>query len=640
MPEHNGEQGEGCRICAKRTGFAAKDMRSSKRSETPTGVLKDTFGYDSFRKGQAEIIREILAGRDVLGIMPTGAGKSLCYQIPAILGGGISMVVSPLISLMKDQVDALVQNGVRAAAINSSVAWEDVLSIFARARQRRCSLLYIAPERLENVGFRNFLRSLDLRLLVVDEAHCVSHWGHDFRPSYLNIAPTIASLERRPVVAAFTATATPEVQNDIVRMLGLTSPFVLTTGFDRANLFFQVEHPKDKNRFLLEYVKKFPDMSGIVYCSTRKTVEDVCEILRKNGGLSVRYHAGLSERERTQSQNDFTYDRANVMVATNAFGMGIDKSNVRYVIHYNMPKDMDSYYQEAGRAGRDGSPSDCILLFARRDIATARFLISKNEDPDTRQSSYGKLQTMVDYCHTSGCLRSFILRYFGDNGFDDGCESCGNCTSVAERIDVTIEAKKILSCVFRMGERTDGGRFGLNVLVDVLRGSKRAYVRSLGLDKISTWGLMKGYLDRDVRDMTNFLVAENYLRFDEGDHPTLSFTDRTFPFLGSKSTRLLMRRYEKKPGKKAPTRAHEDTSHEALFEILRDLRKTLADEENVPPYIVFSDHTLYAMCQRLPSDEEEFLAVPGVGRIKLEKYGSSFLEAIRTRKKPLNPKFR
>ena len=592
-------------------------------------VLKRAFGYSSFRTGQEEVISGIMSGRDVLAIMPTGAGKSLCYQIPAILSRGVTVVISPLISLMKDQVDALRQNGVRAASINSSMEWEEIADIFRAARRREISLLYIAPERLEGEGFLGFLRSLDISFIVVDEAHCVSHWGHDFRPSYLNIAAVATSLDPRPPLAAFTATATPEVRADIVTQLGLNDPLSVGTGFDRANLFFQVEHPVDKMRTLLSCIKNYPDMPGIVYCSTRRAVEEVCDKLRSGGTAAVRYHAGLEDSERTENQDAFIYDRANVMVATNAFGMGIDKSNVRFVIHYNMPGSLDSYYQEAGRAGRDGSPADCILLYGSGDIATARYLISLSDDKNVMQSGFRKLQSMIDYCHTGECLRAYILSYFGDSGAPGCCASCGSCTSVAERTDITVEAKKILSCVFRMAERTGGCKFGSTMLTDVLRGSKRERIRELEFDKISTWGLMKGYSADNIRDMINFLIASGYLQTDESELPTLSFTERTFPFLKG-STKLMMRRYEKKPSKLKIAAKTAGSGSEVLFEILRELRKKLAASEGVPPYIVFSDNTLIAMCKALPSDDEEFTDIPGVGSVKLKKYGAHFLEAIRT----------
>ena len=599
---------------------------------TPKDALKKYFGYDSFRQGQEELINRILSRTDVLGIMPTGAGKSLCYQIPAILSDGVTIVLSPLISLMKDQVDALRQSGVNAEAINSAMDFDDVRNAFRRAHQGTISMLYVAPERLEIDSFREFLSRMDISTVVVDEAHCVSHWGHDFRPSYMAIAPVISSLPNRPAIAAFTATATPEVRADIVKQLGMNSPYLLTTGFDRENLFFQVEHPEDKTAFLLEYIRKFPDMSGIVYCSTRKAVESVRDELAANGVSAVRYHAGLDDSERLRNQEAFIYDRASVMVATNAFGMGIDKSNVRFVIHYNIPGSIDSYYQEAGRAGRDGSPADCIVLFAGKDVRTIRFLISKGEDEAIRMSNSFKLRDMIDYCHIGGCLRSYILRYFGENTQRNDCGSCGGCRSVTDRRDVTVEAQKILSCVYRMAEKTGGQKYGVSMLTDVLRGkssnnANRERIIVKALDNVSTWGIMKGVSRDEIAGMTNYLIAEGYLRSDE--YGALSFTDRSFPFLKS-NTRLLMRNHQK-PAKKKPRREIPDATPESeeLYTELRKLRREIADAEKVPPYIVFSDKTLSAMSSAKPSDENEFLQVSGVGEMKLKKYGAKFLEIIR-----------
>ncbi|MDR3354713.1 MAG: DNA helicase RecQ [Synergistaceae bacterium] len=595
--------------------------------ETPSDVLKNVFGFDSFKRGQEEIIRHILDGRDVLGIMPTGGGKSLCYQIPALLRDDITVVLSPLISLMKDQVDALRQNGVNAASINSVMSWEEVQDVLRRVRTGSIRILYVSPERLEVDGFKDFLMSIDIGMVVVDEAHCVSQWGHDFRPAYLNIAPAVSKLRNRPIFAAFTATATPEVRDDIIDQLSLRSPFTKTTGFDRENLFFQVEHPIDKMRFLLDYIKKFPDVSGIVYCSTRKSVEVVRENLVSAGIKAVRYHAGLSDEERLKNQEDFIYDRAAVMVATNAFGMGIDKSNVRYVLHNNMPQNIDSYYQEAGRAGRDGLPADCILLFGQGDVSTARFLISKGEDELMKKTGYKKLNKMVDYCNTGGCLRSFILNYFGERDAARTCGACGNCASDSDLSDVTIEAMKILSCVFRMAERTGGKRFGVSMLADVLRGSKAEHVRTFGFDGISTWGIMKEYSTRTIREITNFLVAGNYLKADEGEFPTISFTGRSFPFLKG-GEKLLMRRREESAGWKRWIKNRTGEYDNELFEALRALRRQIAAEEGVPPYVIFSDKTIAHMCRSLPSDEAEFINVPGVGETKLRKYGGAFLAAL------------
>jgi ATP-dependent DNA helicase RecQ len=596
----------------------------------PIDMLKNIFGYASFRRGQEEIIDNILKGNDALAIMPTGAGKSLCYQIPAISSKGVSIIISPLISLMKDQVDALRQSGVQAASINSSMTWDEVVSIFRLVSSGRIKLLYIAPERLDNNGFIEFLHSLDIALIVVDEAHCVSQWGHDFRPSYLNIAPAIASLRQRPVVAAFTATATPEVREDIIRQLELRSPFSVVTGFDRENLFFQVEHPADKTTYLLDYLKKFPDVSGIVYCSTRKEVESVRDKICRSGIGAVRYHAGLDSEERLQSQEAFIYDKVGIIVATNAFGMGIDKSNVRYVIHYNMPATMDAYYQEAGRAGRDGLPADCILLFGEKDIMTARYFISQSEDSGTKKSAYLKLRGMVDYCHTNGCLRSWILNYFGEEDAPESCTSCGSCTSQTDLVDITTEAKKIISSVYRMAEQTGGRKFGSSLLTDVLRGSKKARIKSLGFDKISTWGIMKEYKAESIRGMINFLVAEGFLQTEDVEFPVLSFTERTTQFLKSE-TKLMMRKQEERAEKPLSVSKRKQTwaANEELFDLLRSLRKELAAAEGVPPYVVFSDRTLSAMCETMPMDRDNFLEVPGVGSVKLEKYGEAFINAIK-----------
>lgn len=603
----------------------------------PLDILKTFFGYDRFRRGQEESINGILEGRDVLCVMPTGSGKSLCYQIPAILLGGVTVIISPLISLMKDQVDALRQNGVMADAVNSSLEWEDALAVFRRVRRGETKILYVAPERLEGVGFREFLSSVDIDMIVVDEAHCVSQWGHDFRPSYLRISSMVESLSRRPVVAAFTATATKQVREDIIEQLSLDDPQTMITGFDRENLFFQVEHPKDKAIFLLDYLKKFPDMPGIVYCSTRKAVEEVCNRIRESGIEAVRYHAGLSDFERRSNQDAFIYDRATVMVATNAFGMGIDKSNVRYVIHHNMPSSIDSYYQEAGRAGRDGAPAECIVLFSQRDIMIARYLISQSDDSEARETAFTKLQSMIDYSNTSACLRHYILRYFGEDDIPkspdvDGCGDCGNCSSVTEKADVTIEAQKILSCVYRMAERTGGRHFGQSMLNDVLRGSRKKAVKGLGLDEISTWGLMKEYTADGVRDIVNFLIAEGLLTVSGEEFPTVQFSEKSRPFLKN-GTRLLMRKYEEgRPTKVAKSKTNiKDGAPEdaALFEELRELRRELAAKEGIPPYIVFTDKTLIAMCAARPKNDEEFLQVPGVGKAKLEKYGESFLRAIK-----------
>ena len=593
----------------------------------PIDILKKVFGFASFRRGQDSIVERILKKQDVLGVMPTGAGKSLCYQIPALALGGVSVVVSPLISLMKDQVDALLQNGVKAAALNSSMDWDETRSILSAVRRGQIALLYIAPERFENNAFREFFKTLDVRLFVIDEAHCVSQWGHDFRPSYLKLTAVVELLPKRPVVAAFTATATPEVRDDIVVKLNLKNPFVLTTGFDRENLFFQVEHPQDKMGFLLDYVNKFSGTSGIVYCSTRRGVEEVCEFLNKKGVNSVRYHAGLPEEERRGNQEAFIYDRAPVMVATNAFGMGIDKSNVRYVVHFNMPGNVDSYYQEAGRAGRDGGSADCVLLFAPKDIVTARFLIGQTDNAGSKQAGYRKLQSMIDYCNTGRCLRAHILQYFGETEVPESCTACNNCVSVTERADVTLEAKKILSCVYRMEEHTRGRHFGSAMVIDVLRGSQKEQIKALGFETISTWGLMKEYRKEELKEMIDFLAAEGYLEVEDGTYPVLGFTPKTRPFLRG-GEKLLMRKHELREQKLTAGKTALPVNEE-LFGILRTLRREFSDAQNVPPYVVFADAVLSAMCAALPETDADLLALPGVGQAKLEKYGRRFLQVIR-----------
>ncbi|MDF2949933.1 MAG: ATP-dependent helicase RecQ, partial [Sedimentibacter sp.] len=456
-------------------------------------LLKKYYGYDSFRKGQSEIIENIMSHRDVLAIMPTGGGKSLCYQIPSMLMEGTTIVISPLISLMKDQVDTLQQMGVPSAFINSSLSMSELRQIIYEANQNKYKLLYVAPERLESENFIELLRNIKISMIAVDEAHCVSQWGHDFRPSYLKIKKLREICEDNPVVSAFTATATPEVKRDIINLMGLNDHYEIITGFDRANLKFEVERTNKKYPFVLNYVEKHKGKTGIIYCLTRKLTDEVCARLKGAGYKAVKYHAGLSDLERSKNQDDFLYDNADIMVATNAFGMGIDKLDIRYVIHYNMPKNIESYYQEAGRAGRDGEPSDCILLFSPQDIVMNNFLIDNSlSDNVSKTNEYAKLRDMTNYCNTDKCLRRNLINYF-DSTYDvDNCHNCGNCLSEIESNDITIEAQKILSCMYRMGER-----FGSNVVIDVLKGSQNQRIKSLNFHKLSTYGLMKDY-DKDV----------------------------------------------------------------------------------------------------------------------------------------------
>lgn len=584
-------------------------------------ILNQYFGYDDFRTGQYEIIENILNKTDVLAIMPTGAGKSICYQIPSIIFDGVTIVISPLISLMKDQVDTLSDTGIKAAFINSSLSLSEFRSVVANAKTGMYKLIYVAPERLETNSFLELLQSIKVSMVAVDEAHCVSQWGHDFRPSYTKIAKMVDILPQRPVIAAFTATATPQVKDDIINLLELDQPFTLTTGFDRKNLYFEVAKPKDKFSYLLEYLNSNKNKSGIIYASTRKTVESVCERLNKKGYLAARYHAGLSEKERIKNQEDFLYDRVQIMVATNAFGMGIDKSNISFVIHYNMPKNMESYYQEAGRAGRDGENAECILLYSSSDIVTNRLLIEKGNENSDKTGDYQKLNEIVDYCNTDKCLRAYILEYFGEKVTQGQCNNCGNCNNDIERTDITLEAQKIMSCIKRVGER-----FGSAVVTDVLWGANTAKIKTMGFDKLTTYGIMREYPKSTIKELISFLIAESYIALYGDQYPVLKLNSMAYEVLqGNKIITT------KRVITKQKTRVEEDISIDtSLFEILKAIRKQLADEQNVPPFVVFSDATLKDMCKKYPTNEEEMLKVSGVGAYKLEKYGEMFIPAIKS----------
>ena len=496
---------------------------------TKEEALKTYFGYDAFRGGQEPVIDTLLSGRDALAIMPTGAGKSVCYQVPALLLPGITLVISPLVSLMRDQVTQLVQMGVPAAFLNSSLTFRQYLLALSRAKEGRYKIIYVAPERLETEGFLDFACHADISLVAVDEAHCISQWGQDFRPSYLHIPAFLEKLGRRPPLGAFTATATPEVREDIEKLLGLRDPLRVTTGFDRKNLYFEVQEPADKRSALLELVRSRPDKCGIVYCSTRKTVEEVCGLLQEAGVSATRYHAGLEPEERRQNQEDFLYDRARVMVATNAFGMGIDKSDVRYVIHYNMPKDIESYYQEAGRAGRDGLPSSCILLYSGRDVRTAQFLIEHGEsreelDAETaerlRERDMLRLRKMVGYCRTRRCLRQYILQYFGETA-PDTCDTCWNCLHNFEELDIGREARAILRCVMETGQH-----FGVSVIAETLCGAESDKVRKYHMDEEATYGLLRDMTQKEVRDRIRFLIDEGVLALSPGPYPVVLLGER------------------------------------------------------------------------------------------------------------------
>ena len=599
-------------------------------------VLKQYFGYDSFRPGQADVIGQLLSGQDVLSVMPTGAGKSLCFQVPALCMDGVTLVVSPLISLMKDQVSALVQAGVPAAFINSSLTDRQSALALQNARAGKYKLIYVAPERLDAPSFVDFAQNAEISLLAVDEAHCISQWGQDFRPSYRGIADFAASLPKRPVIGAFTATATPEVREDIAVQLRLADPFVIVTGFDRQNLFFEVQSPQSKRDAVLRFAAEHARESGIVYCATRANVEQVCAALQEHGISSTRYHAGLSAEERRENQEDFSYGRKQVMVATNAFGMGIDKADVRYVVHYNMPKDLESYYQEAGRAGRDGEPAHCLLLYSGGDVMTNKFLIEKKneEEPDRElaeervAADLKRLNHMAGYCQTTGCLRQYILRYFGENAAPCGC--CGNCRQTFAEVDVTEDAQKLLSCVSRTGQR-----FGAALICDILHGAKTERIQRMGLDKITTYGLLSTMPRPDLMDRIRFLTDADCLRRTEGEYPVLQLGPAAHGVLFDGET--LTMKVKEKPVKAKRTRGARSGSRGAgedilpnsgLYERLRTLRAELASERNVPAYVIFNDRTLRELAGIKPKTMDALLDINGIGEAKQKKFGQRFLDAI------------
>ena len=603
-------------------------------------TLKHYFGYDSLRPGQQELMDGILQGKDVLGIMPTGAGKSLCYQVPALMLEGITLVISPLISLMSDQVKALNQAGVHAAYINSSLTENQIRAALAYAAQGKYKIIYVAPERLNTARFLDFAYYADISMVTVDEAHCISQWGQDFRPSYLEIADFLAKLPDRPVVSAFTATATERVKQDITASLHLQNPVTVVTGFDRPNLFFRVVNRKggkETDNSIINYVKRHEDDSGIIYCATKKNVDSVYALLLQYGIAAGRYHAGLSLEERKKNQDDFIYDRTPVIIATNAFGMGIDKSNVRYVIHYNMPQSMENYYQEAGRAGRDGENSQCVLLFSAQDVMIDRMLLDNKDFSDVdeedefliRQRDIRRLQIMEGYCKTTGCLRNYILEYFGEKTFGP-CDNCGNCHREYHETDMTREAKWVVNCVAETR-----GRYGLTIVLGTLLGAKRARLRELGADKYKSYGALNDHSEAELRALISQMTEMGYLYQTQERYSVLKLGD--ISPLRDENTHVIMRTYEEKEPdkKKKPQKSVRKRSTDALtaagydlFEALRKLRLEIAKEEAMPPYIVFSDKTLIDMCIKCPSNEEEMLEVSGVGKNKLKKYGQRFLEEI------------
>lgn len=601
-------------------------------------VLQKYFGHDRFRPGQETLVNAILTGHDVLGVMPTGAGKSVCYQVPAMLLPGLTLVISPLISLMQDQVAALRQSGIEAACIHSGMEEQEYWNIVQGARLGQYKLLYVAPERLETDGFLSLVSGIRVSLVAVDEAHCVSQWGQDFRPSYLRIASFLEKLSPRPPVGAFTATATGQVKQDIARLLELRDPVSITTGFDRPNLYFAVERPRDKDLFVEDYILDHPDKSGIVYCATRKTVEMVCNQLRRAKIAATRYHAGLEAEERRKNQEDFVYDRRRVMVATNAFGMGIDKSNVGFVIHYNMPKNIENYYQEAGRAGRDGSSAECILLYSLGDVQTARFLIQNSHDNEELSEEQAvqiqrldlqRLDRMVAYCKTTRCLRGFLLEYFGQRQTGN-CGNCSNCRGDFMQTDITTEAQKILSGVARIEKRWPGG-LGVVALVQMLRGSKDKNTLKRGLDTLPTYGIMQHTSPARMRLYLDALEEQGYIINTQGEYPVVRLAaDAKEVLFNGKTVTMTERKAAEKSNKTSKTKevgVQADLPQD-LYERLRAVRSELAQKQHVPAYIILSNASLAEMASKRPRTTGDLMRISGVGEARAHRYGQKFLQAI------------
>ncbi|MBS6005620.1 MAG: DNA helicase RecQ [Clostridium baratii] len=576
-------------------------------------VLKSYFGYSSFRKGQEEIINEIINKRDVVAIMPTGGGKSICYQVPALILDGITIVISPLISLMKDQVDGLNSMGINSAYINSSLSNLEINDILLKVKNEDIKILYIAPERLESMEFLNIISNAKVAQIAVDEAHCVSQWGHDFRSSYRRISKFINILRERPIVSAFTATATKEVREDIVKLLDLNNPKVFISGFDRENLKIIIEKGINKKAYILNYINANLDASGIIYCATRKEVDSLYELLDERGLSVTRYHAGLSDDERKVNQEDFVYDRKSIIIATNAFGMGIDKPNIRYVIHYNMPKNIEGYYQEIGRAGRDSEKSECILLFSPGDVQKQKYIIDMGTvNPTRKVNELEKLQTMTDLVYYTGCYRRYILNYFGEELKED-CGNCSSCEFDGEVIDKTIDAQKVISCVYRMKRP-----YGIGMIVDVLRGSKNKKLVDFKLNELTTYGIMKDYSKDDLKEFINTLIANGYLNYN-GEFPVVTPNE--------KSRNIVMG--EEKVLFKEERKVQRIAEDNELFIILKNLRREIAENEGVPPYIVFGDNTLKEMSLRMPINKEQLLDISGVGEKKIDKYGDEFINKVK-----------
>ncbi|MDU1279100.1 MAG: DNA helicase RecQ [Clostridium sp.] len=577
-------------------------------------ILEKYYGYKSFRRGQENIINSILSGNDVLAIMPTGGGKSICYQIPALLLDGVTIVISPLISLMKDQVDAIKEMGIESTYINSSLTSKEFEEIITNVKENKYKIVYVAPERLESYEFIMAITECRISQIAIDEAHCVSQWGHDFRSSYRRIKNFIEMLNIRPIVTAFTATATEEVKGDIINLLGFIDPSLFVTGFDRENLFINIEKGNDKRSYILKYIEENRDSSGIIYAATRKEVDYIYELLTSNGYKAGRYHAGLNDELRKENQEDFIKDKINIMVATNAFGMGIDKPNIRFVIHYNMPKNIEGYYQEIGRAGRDGEKSECILLFSPSDIHTQKYLIEvSTENIERKNNQYLKLKQMVDLIYSNDCYRKYILNYFGESVSED-CNNCSSCLSEGELVDKTIDAQKVLSCIYRMKKS-----FGVAMVVDVLRGSKNSKVINAKFNELSTYGIMKDYSSDELKVFINTLISHGYIDYVEGTYPVIKLNNRSVKVLKGD---------EKVQFKEVKIKSTSNDNN-TLFEILRELRFNIANEEGVPPYIIFGDNTLREMSTKYPLNLEELMNISGVGEVKLNKYGEIFINTIK-----------
>ena len=592
-------------------------------------MLETYFGYTSFRPAQEAPIASLLRNEDVIGIMPTGAGKSICFQIPALCKAGLTIVFSPLISLMKDQVDGLLVQNIPAALINSTLTQAEFNRTMYEVRSGKIKLLYIAPERLGSNFFCNVLRALPIAQVIVDEAHCISEWGHDFRPSYRLIGEWLNSLPKRPIVGAFTATATKYVENDIKKLLGLDKANVYVTGFDRPNLSFSVIRTPKRMDYVVYYVRQHVNENGIIYCATRKDVDRVYENLTRAGIKVGHYHGGLSDEVRREMQNAYADDKLQVMVATNAFGMGIDKSNVRYVLHYQMPRNMESYYQEAGRAGRDGAPAECILLYSGQDVQVHKYLIEQSiETPERQEVELRKLQSMIDYCFCSNCLRKYMLNYFGESTIWTGCDNCSSCKGSGDKVNVTKEAKAIFRAIMGTDER-----YGASMITSIVRGERTDRIMRAGHDALPVFGLLSNVDEKSIKGLIQQFVASGYLRSSSGKYPILSLTAGAEEVLGGHKEVEEIRQHVSVPSRTSrststTSRGKSSPGSGGLFEHLRQHRKRLAEEAGLRPYLIFPDTVLIDLANFRPTTLGEFGNVKGVGEAKLKKYGLSFLQAI------------